>query len=70
MENKYLWAIAGLLLGYFIAKRRTEKKAIATAQAMADEAVEKSTALFDEMLAAAQSKNATVADVRAALKAA
>lgn len=67
-NNKYLWIALAFVAGFYIAKKRTEKKMAATAQTMADDAVDKATKLFDTMLEKAQNAGASVADVRNVLK--
>jgi hypothetical protein len=69
-NNKYLFIALAFVAGFWIAKKRTEKKMAATAQTMAEEAVDKATQVFDTMLEKAQNAGATVADVRNVLKAA
>ncbi len=70
MDNKFLWAIGGLVIGYLIAKNKTEKAMKGQIASAAQKAEDDAASVFDNMLAIAESKGFTVSDIRQQLHAA
>lgn len=67
MDNKFVWAIAAFIIGYWIAKKRLEKTVLEKVK----EAEEKISKEFSDgvsnALAIAESKGMTVSQVRQSL---
>ena len=64
MNNKYLFLIAGLLVGFWIAKRGNAKKIEAAVSKVSDEVTAEISSGIDTMLEHAEKQGLTVTQVR------
>lgn len=64
MDNKFVWAIAAFIIGYYIAKKRLEKNIAEKVKAATAELEKEFSQGVDQMLATAESKGMSISQVR------
>lgn len=64
MDNKFVWAIAAFIIGYWIAKKRLEKNIAQKVKEATDSITAEFSQDVDKMLAVAEQKGLSVSQVR------